>query len=63
MLLMLDQRLARLRARQQINSARSRLRNPKLGIRKAVLRSAVDLDRIPSGPADGGAIRLRAPRG
>ena len=53
MLLMLDQRLARLRARQQINSSRSRLRNPKLGIRKAVLRSAVDLDRIPRGPADG----------
>jgi hypothetical protein len=46
MLLMLDQSLARLRARQQINSARSRLRNPKRGIRKAVLRSAVDLDRI-----------------
>ena len=34
MLLMLAQRLARLRARQRINSARSRLRNPKRGIRK-----------------------------
>ena len=34
MLLMLAQRLARLRARQRINTARSRLRNPKRGIRK-----------------------------
>jgi hypothetical protein len=46
MLRMADQRLARLRARQRANSRRYRQRNPKHGICKKVLRSAVDIERV-----------------
>jgi hypothetical protein len=42
----IDHRLVCLRARQRVNSKRYRLRNPKRGIHKAVLRSAVDIERL-----------------
>jgi len=41
-----DDHLTRLRARQRINSARYRERNPRQGDRKVVFRTAVSLERV-----------------